>query len=54
MPKRKERELSSEEQYKRFKETAQEAEVTTDEKEFGKMFKKVASQKPGEAKSGKT
>jgi hypothetical protein len=46
MPKRKTPELASEEQYKRFKEAAKEAEVTSDEKEFEKIFKKVATQKP--------
>lgn len=46
MPKRKEPEMTPEEQYKRFKEAAKEAGVTTDEKQFEEVFKKVASQKP--------
>jgi hypothetical protein len=46
MPKRKEPELTPEEQYKRFKEAAKEADVTTDERQFEQIFKKVAGQKP--------
>jgi hypothetical protein len=46
MPKRKEPELTPEEQYKRFKKAAKEADVTTDERQFEQIFKKVASQKP--------
>jgi hypothetical protein len=45
MPKRKEPELSPEEQYKRFKKAAEDAGVTKDEKAFKEVFKKVATQK---------
>lgn len=41
MPKRKEPELTPAEQVKRFREAAKKAEVTTDEKEFERAFKKV-------------
>ena len=53
MPKRREPELTPEEQYKRFKQAAKDAGVTTDEKEFERAFKTVAKQKPkaDEAKS---
>lgn len=46
MPKRKEPELTPAEQIKRFREAAKKAEVTKDEKEFERAFKKVASQQP--------
>jgi hypothetical protein len=46
MPKRKEPELTPEEQYKRFKEAAKKAGVTDDEAEFEQRFKSVAAQKP--------
>lgn len=45
MPKRKEPELTPAEQINRFKEAAKKAEVTKDEKEFERAFKKVATQK---------
>jgi hypothetical protein len=41
MPKRKTPELDPKEQYKRFKEAAKKAGVTTDEDEFEREFKKV-------------
>lgn len=41
MPKRKAPELTPAEQIKRFREAAKKAEVTTDEIEFEKAFKKV-------------
>jgi hypothetical protein len=41
MPKRKEPELDPKEQYKRFKEAAQEAGVTEDERAFEKAFTTV-------------
>jgi hypothetical protein len=46
MPKRKEPELTPAEQIKRFREAAKKAEVTKDEKEFERAFKKVVSTKP--------
>lgn len=47
MPKQKtEKKLTPEEQAKRFKEAAQKAGVTKDEKAFEDAFKKVTSQKP--------
>jgi hypothetical protein len=46
MPKRKEPELSPEEQYKRFKEAAKKAGVTDKEEEFERAFKKLAVKKP--------
>jgi len=47
MPKRKEPELTPEEQYERFKEAAKQAGVTKDEKEFEDVFKKIVTkQKP--------
>jgi hypothetical protein len=51
MPKRKEPELTPEEQYKRFKKAAKEAGVTTDEKEFERVFKTVAKRKPKDKKA---
>ena len=51
MPKRKEPELSPEEQYKRFKEAAKKAGVTDKEEDFEKAFRKVAtSRKAGSSK----
>ena len=41
MPKRKEPELTPEEQFKRFSEAAKKAELTKDEGEFESSFKKV-------------
>jgi hypothetical protein len=41
MPKRKEPELTPEEQYKRFKEAAKKAGVTKDEAEYERAFKTV-------------
>jgi hypothetical protein len=52
MPKRKEPELTPEEQYKRFKEAAEKAGVTTDEKEFERAFKGVANSKPSQPSKG--
>lgn len=46
MPKRKEPELTLEEQFERFKKAAKEAGVTTDEKEFERAFKTIAKPKP--------
>lgn len=46
MPKRKEPEMTPAEQYKRFKKAAKEAGVTTDEKQFEEVFKKVAKAPP--------
>lgn len=46
MPKRKEPELTPEEQHKRFVEAAKKAGVTKSEEEFEKAFKKVAPTKP--------
>jgi hypothetical protein len=43
MPKRKEPELTPEEQYKRFKEAAKKAGVTKNEEEFERAFKRVTS-----------
>jgi hypothetical protein len=45
MPKRKEPELTPAEQIERFREAAKKAEVTKDEGEFEKVFKKVAKPK---------
>lgn len=42
MPKRKEPDLTPEEQHKRFIEAAKKAGVTRDEKEFEKAFKAIA------------
>lgn len=41
MPKRKEPELDPKEQYKRFREAAEEAGVTKSEEEFERAFKRV-------------
>ena len=49
MPKRKEPELTPAEQYKRFKEAAKKAEVTKDEKEFERTFRKTAAPKARKA-----
>ena len=46
MSKRKEPELTPAEQYKRFKEAAKKAGVTTDEAEFARAFGKVAKAPP--------
>lgn len=51
MPKRKKPELMPAEQYKRFKEAAKEAGVTTSEEEFERAFNKVA--KPTSPKPSK-
>jgi hypothetical protein len=45
MPKRKRPELSPKEQIKRFKELAKEAEVTQDEAEIERSFKRIARAK---------
>lgn len=45
MPKRKEPELSPAEQFKRFREAAKKAELTKDEREFERAFKKVVTPK---------
>jgi hypothetical protein len=45
MPKRKEPELTPAEQFKRFREAAKKAEVTKDEEEFQRAFKKVVPRK---------
>ena len=51
MPKRKEPELTPEEQYQRFRAAANAAGVTKDEEEFKRAFKKVA--KPQPARKGR-
>lgn len=51
MPKRKEPELTPEEQYARFKEAAEKAGVTKDEREFEDTFKKVVKRKDAPTKS---
>ena len=48
MPKRKQPELSAEEQYKRFTEAAKKAGVTQDERQFEKAFKSVVKPKKKE------
>jgi hypothetical protein len=45
MPKRKTRELTPEEQFKRFKEAAKQAGVTKSEEEFERAFGLVAKRK---------
>ena len=45
MPKKKEPELTPEEQIKRFKEAAKKAGVTDSEKEFERAFKKIVPPK---------
>ncbi len=45
MPKRKEPELTPEEQYKRFKEAAKKAGVTDKEEDFERAFKTVTKPK---------
>ena len=50
MPKRKEPELTPEEQYKRFKEAAKKAGVTDNEKDFERAFQKVAPRRTPERK----
>ena len=45
MPKRKEPELSSAEQYRRFRKVAKEAELTSDEAELARTFTSVARAK---------
>jgi hypothetical protein len=47
MPKKKEPELTPEEQIKRFKEAAKKAGVTDKEEEFERAFKKVVPRAPG-------
>jgi hypothetical protein len=49
MPKRKEPELTPAEQYKRFKEAADKAGVTTSEEEFARRFEAVVKKKPSAA-----
>jgi hypothetical protein len=50
MPKRKERELTPQEQYKRFKEAAKKVGITESEEEFERAFKRIAERKPETAK----
>jgi hypothetical protein len=45
MPKKKERELPPDEQFKRFREAAKKAGVTEKEEEFERAFKGVSRQK---------
>lgn len=45
MPKKKGRELTPAEQFKRFREAAKKAVVTEKEEEFERAFKKVTKQK---------
>lgn len=49
MPKRKTPELTPEEQHKRFVEEAKKAEITRDERDFEKAFKRVSSATKQEA-----
>ena len=53
MPKRKEPELTPEEQYKRFRASANAAGVTKDEEEFRRAFRKVARPAPKRSPSKK-
>ncbi len=46
MPKRKEPELTPEEQYEKFKEAAKKAGMTESEAEFSRAFGKIARAKP--------